>query len=196
MSQAEQPPSDDENRPAQAPHLSARVPPSVSQGVFSSGMVVVTGAHEFVLDFVQNIGQPPQVAARIVMPHAILPQFIQALQANLEMYTQNFGPLPKTQAPASQTEKPQPSVQDLYDELKLSDESLSGAYANGVMIVHTASEFKFDFLTNLIPHSAVSARVFLAAPQAPRVLDSLTGTYQQFQQRRSQQDDPPSEEVP
>ena len=64
---------------------------------------------------------------------------------------------------------------------------LSGVYANGVMIVHTASEFKLDFLTNLFPHSAVSARVFLSAPQVPRLIQSLGGTYQQFQQRVSQQ---------
>jgi hypothetical protein len=44
----------------------------------------------------------------------------------------------------------------------LPDEELSGSYANGVMIGHTPSEFKFDFLTNLFPTSAVSARVFLS----------------------------------
>jgi hypothetical protein len=60
-----------------------------------------------------------------------------------------------------------------------------------VMIGHTPAEFKFDFLTNLFPTSAVSARVFLSAPQVPRLLESLQGTFRQFQQRVQQQQHPP-----
>src|SRR5690606_25961435 len=41
----------------------------------------------------------------------------------------------------------QNSVQDLYDQLKMQDEMLSGSYANAVMIGHTATEFSFDFIT-------------------------------------------------
>ena len=87
--------------------------------------------------------------------------------------------------------KPQ-TAQEIYDELKIPDSVLSGSYANGVMIGHTASEFKLDFLSNLFPHSAVSARVFLSSPQVPRLLESLDSTWVQFQQRlRQQQQQPP-----
>ena len=165
-------------------HISARVPETVSRGSFSTGMIVMTGATEFILDFVQNIGHPPQVAARIVMPHGTLPQFIQALKQNLEMYVQRFGQPPEL--PRPQPGAKQPSAQEIYDELKMPDALLSGAYANGVMIGHTAAEFKLDFLTNLFPHSAVSARVYLSAPQIPRILESLSNTFQQFQQRMRQ----------
>lgn len=55
------------------------------------------------------------------------------------------------------------------------------------MIGHSGAEFSFDFLTNFFPHSAVSSRVFLSAAQVPRLLESLQGTYQQFQQRVKQQ---------
>jgi hypothetical protein len=72
-------------------------------------------------------------------------------------------------------------------ELKLPDELLSGSFANGLMIGHTGSEFKLDFLSNLFPHSAVSCRVFLAAPQIPRMIESLQATHMQFQQRLAQQ---------
>lgn len=174
-------------------HVTARVPEAVSRGAFSTGVIVMTGGSEFILDFIQNIGGPPQVAARVIMPHGALPQFADALKKNLEIYTTRFGPppeLPKPQQPA----KPQ-SAQELYDELKLPDSLLSGSYSNGVMIGHTASEFKLDFLTNLFPHSAVSARVYLSAPQVPRLLDSLTSTFQQFQERvrqQQQQQLPPS----
>jgi hypothetical protein len=166
-------------------HVTARVPERVGRGAFSTGVIVMTGATEFILDFVQNIGGPPQVVARVVMPHPTLPQFVEALKKNLQMYTQRFGPpppMPKVPPPP----RPQ-TAQEVYDELKLPDNLLSGDYANGVMIGHTAAEFKLDFLTNLFPHSAVSCRVYLSAPQIPRLLESLDTTFQQFQQRMIQQ---------
>lgn len=165
-------------------NITARVPESVSQGVFSTGVIVMTGATEFIIDFLQIIGRPRAVAARIVMPHGVLPQFIDALRKNLEMYTQRFGKPPEMPKAPGQ---PRPTIQEIYDDLKIPDELLPGAYANGVMISHAAAEFNFDFLTNFFPHSAVSARVFMAAPQAPRMLESLVTTYQQFLQRVNEQ---------
>jgi len=182
-----QPPSEQ----VRVQHISARVPEHVSRGAFSTGLIVMTGATEFILDFVQNIGHPPQIAARIVMPHATLPQFIQALKTNLELYRERFGT--PTELPKPPPQARQPSAQEIYDELKIPDGLLSGAYANGVMIGHTPAEFKFDFLTNLFPHSAVSSRVYLSAPQVPRILDSLQSTFQQFQQRVKQQPPPKPE---
>jgi len=191
MSQTGQPPdpsgegSGHRSEQVRVQHVSARVPERVSRGAFSTGAIVMTGANEFIIDFIQNLGAPPYVAARVIMPHGAMPQFIEALRKNLEMYRQRFGDppaLPRTPPPAKQ-----PTAQEIYDELKLPDDLLSGAYANGVMIGHTPSEFKFDFLTNLFPTSAVSARVFLAAPQVPRLLESLQNTFRQFQQRIQQQ---------
>lgn len=166
-------------------HLSARVPERVSRGAFSTGAIVMTGASEFILDFVQNLSTPPSVTARIVMPHVTMPQFIEALRKNLDIYRQRFGEPPML--PANPPPAKQPTAQEIYDELKLADDLLSGAYANGVMIGHTPSEFKFDFLTNLFPTSAVSARVYMSVPQVPRLLQSLQSTFQQFQQRVQQQ---------
>jgi hypothetical protein len=178
-------------------HLSARVPLSVSTGSFSTGVIVMTGATEFILDFVQNVGHPPSVASRVVMPHNTLPQFIDALKTNLNNYSERFGAPPELPKP---TPPPRPqTAQEIYDELKLPDELLSGAYANGVMIGHTPSEFKLDFLTNLFPHTAVSARIFMSAPQIPRLIDSLSNTFTQFQQRvrdQKQQQQPQQMEPP
>jgi hypothetical protein len=197
MSEPQQPdPEGGHSEQVRMQHVTARVPDQVGQGAFSTGVIVMTGPTEFILDFIQNIGGPPQVVARIVMPHGTLPQFADAIRKNLQIYSQRFGPppnLPKPNPPA----KPQ-TAQEVYDELKLPDHLLSGAYANGVMVGHTASEFKLDFLTNLFPHSAVSARVFLSAPQVPRLLESLGSTFQQFQQRVAQQkqrqDAPPQDQ--
>ena len=170
--------------PMRAP--TARVPESVAEGVFSTGVIVMTGASEFVLDFIQNLGGPAKLASRVVVPHNIMPQFVQALRHNLQIYQKQFG-TPAQPAQPPSTGNKRPTIQEVYDELKLPDEKLSGAYANGLMVGHTASEFKLDFLTNLPPHSAVSARVFLAAPQIPRMIDSLSKTCEQFQQRVRQQ---------
>ena len=177
----------DEANPSPPPqqHMSARVPERVGPGIFSSGVLVIPGGTEFILDFVQNLGQPAQIAARVVMPHATMPQFIQALRTNLEMYKKRFGTPPELPAPTANPRKP--TIQEIYDDLKITDETLAGAYANGVMIGHAASEFKFDFLANMMPTPAVSARIYLAAPHVPRLLQSLEKTYGDFQQRVAQQ---------
>ncbi|HBE68846.1 MAG TPA: hypothetical protein DDW52_11930 [Planctomycetaceae bacterium] len=200
------------------------------------------------------------------MPHSVLPQLVDALQRNIELYRSRWGELPsqptkpepppaeKTgwgvqyadpsqsapaadlgttgagtdpgagqpggspavgdnppggtegggqegdQDPAGQSEDSgsppipankeelgagarQASAQEVYDDLKIRDELLSGAYANAVMIGHGPHEFSFDFITNFYPHSAVSSRVFLAAGQIPRLYDSLKGTWDQLRRR-------------
>lgn len=181
-------------QPVHPQHLSARVPERIGHGQFSTGAIVMTGGNEFVIDFVQNVGGPPSVVARIVLSHATMPQFIEALRKNFQIYADRFGQPPQLPTDPNQRKL---SAQEIYDELKIPDELLSGSYATGVMIGHTASEFRIDFLTNLYPTASVSSRVFVSAPQVPRLLQSLTGTYQNFQQmRRKQQeggDTPPSQ---
>ena len=183
---------DGQSEQVKVQHVSARVPDKISRGAFSTGVIVMTGGSEFILDFIQSVGQPAQIAARVIMPHGALPQFIDALKKNVEMYTQRFGPPPDL--PKPDPNAPKPTAQQIYDDLKIPDDQLAGSYANAVMIGHTPSEFKFDFISNLFPQSAVSNRVFLSAPQVPRFLDSMQNTFKQFQERvqqqRQQQQDP------
>ena len=281
---------EDRPDPSEQP-IRARVPDHVAAGAFSTGVIVMTAQTEFILDFVQNLGRPHQIVARVVMPHYVLPQLVDAMQRNIELYRNRWGELPQTGSPRSsghegsgdasggrgQTAYPhdsgqtnplnlknnpsqssgssaagssspasgqqgfgqnesgqhgsgpasgghagggssgsgsddfndssdaprepgtsgqtpgdssgshsaarQASVQDIYDDLKIRDEFLSGAYANAVMIGHGPHEFSFDFITNFYPHSAVSARVFLAAGQIPRLFESLKGTWEQLRNR-------------
>jgi hypothetical protein len=142
----------------------------------------MTGPTEFVVDFLQTIGRPHRIARRVVIPHPVMPQFIEALNTNLQLYKNRFGdpPAPPVPNPANAR---RPTPQEIYDDLKLPDDVLSGVYANGVMIGHGASEFGLDFLTSFFPQSAVSARVFLAAGQVPRLLDSLRSAVRQLEQR-------------
>lgn len=276
----------------------ARVPDHVARGVFSTGVIVMTAPTEFVIDFIQNLGRPHQVVARVVMPHPVLPQFVDALLKNIELYRGRYGNLPQPNlsgmmitsasgtvpapnSPPIQPQQPrQPgspnfgesfpesgqvnpgsapaspggiapspgnqgqsaeehgfgpidvgpgqslpsgmpsagsvppgapvssvgqgspgflppeqvppqnlrraSAQEIYDDLKLRDEILSGSYANAVMIGHGPHEFSFDFITNFYPHSAVSARVFLAAGQVARLAESLRGAWDQIRHRFQQ----------
>ena len=268
--------SDDRPDPSEQP-IRARVPEHVAGGAFSTGVIVMTAQTEFILDFVQNLGRPHQIVARVVMPHNVLPQLVDALQRNIELYRNRWGELPQiglpkppaaegpasasaatpseagspgrsgqaahlaagqqaaagggsaagsaggssgssgSSGPGSSSSPPpssghasptgdeppqsggqatgrQASVQDIYDDLKIRDEILSGAYANAVMIGHGPHEFSFDFITNFYPHSAVSARVFLAAGQIPRLFESLKGTWEQMRSRM--QPPPPGRQPP
>ncbi len=161
--------------------VSARVPEKVRNGIFSTGAIVLQGPQEFILDFVQRLAHPHTIAARVILPPGVIARFIAALQENLRRYEQHFGPPPKMPTPP--VTAPPPSIEDIYDQLKLPDEQLSGVYANAVMISHTPGEFCLDFITNFYPRSAVTCRVFLSAAQAPRFLETLSRSFQQFQQK-------------
>lgn len=266
------------------PAIRARVPDQVSAGAFSTGAIIVTGNTEFLLDFVRNLGKPNQVVARVVIPHLVLPQFVDALAANIDLYRKRFGALPadplssnvqisslrppgteqhppltpdslqgsidvgagtdatnpsgmapgqtgedasganagmSPDAPGSEGVRPpdnlppvanpagddfaqnlgesshaenmppvspaksprRQSPEEVYDDLKIPDEILSGRYANAVMIGHGPHEFSFDFISNFYPQSAVSARVFLAAGQVERLLDSMQKAWEQVKPR-------------
>jgi Protein of unknown function (DUF3467) len=106
-------------------------------------------------------------------------QFIRALTDNLGKYTQNFGPPMTLPKPPPR----RPTIAEIYENFKLSDEMLSGAYANSVMVGHSPADFFFDFITGFYPTAAVSARVVTAAPFVPRMLDTLNMAVQQYHKR-------------
>ena len=167
--------------------VSAIVPERVARGVFSTGAVVVQGAHEFIVDFLLRMNSPQQLAARVVLPPAVMAKLIAALGENLKNYEGKFGP-PTVPSPPGQQEKKQgqqTSAEELYEQLKIPDDVMSGNYANAVMIGHSGSEFSFDFITTFFPRSAVSCRVFLSAPNVPRFLDSLKHSFEKYQNRQT-----------
>jgi hypothetical protein len=161
--------------------VSARVPEKVARGVFSTGAMILQGPHEFVLDFVLRMNQPHQIVARVILPFSLIPSFLAALNENLQNFQKRFGTPPSLPVPPPGT--PTPSIEEIYDGLKLPDEQLSGCYANAVLISHTPSEFCLDFITNFYPRSSVSARVYLSVPQVPRFFETLNRSYQQYLQK-------------
>jgi len=272
-----------ENMPA----MRARIPDHVARGEVSTGVIVVTGGTEYVLDFVRNLPRPNMIVARVVLPHMVMPQFIDALAANIELFRQRYGELPGGPLPLVLAQSQQPGTgavmsgadsavgspplspstdsnsvdawagsppaapsanpeaagagsvptgitgsvpaqltnqgnssagnapsnsqnpasnssshlrrqnpQEVYDDLKLRDEILSGAYANAVMIGHGPYEFSFDFITNFYPQSAVSCRVYLASGHIHRLLESLRASWEQLKPRLSQGNPPPNQPPP
>ncbi len=163
--------------------VAARVPERVAKGVLSTGVVVLDSPTEFVIDFLHGLTRPAHVAARVVLAPATMNNFVNAVRDNLGKFSQTFG------QPAALPKPPphRPTIQEIYENFKLPDEQMSGTYANGVMIGHSATEFFFDFITGFYPTAAVSARVFLAAPQMPRVLDAIANAQRQWEQRYRQQ---------
>lgn len=206
-------PDDDEDDEAPEPvqgrvrhsNLSARVPTQIGEGVFSNGVLILSGQFECVLDFVLRMGELQRIVARVVMPPMVARQLERALRENTHNYETRFGPIPRPPRllppPTSEhdDEIPQepgiyegiagpgdpaaapmrtPDVDDIYHELRLADEMLSGRYANAVLIRHSGTEFCFDFLTNIYPRSAVSCRVFMSAANVPPFLESLSRSLQ------------------
>src|SRR5229473_5807433 len=120
--------------------VSARVPEKVGRGVFSTGIMVLQGPNEFVIDFVLSLAHPAQIVARVVLPPGIMPNVIAALRENLAHYQAKFGPPPAMPVPTPATPPP---IEEIYSQLKLPDELLNGVYANMAMIAHSAAEFYF-----------------------------------------------------
>jgi len=204
----------EEPQQVRSSHIGALVPAHVARGTFSTGVAVLQGNHEFIVDFLLQMQQPQQVAARVILPPAVVGQFLQALSENVSKYEDRFGEIilpqahsesapaafkqpgiantPEVQAgsdtPVPSQSQAQHSAEDLYDQLKLPEDVMSGQYANAVMIGHTASEFSFDFIATFYPRSVVVQRVFLAAPNVPRLKESLAQSFEQFRRRR---DNPP-----
>jgi hypothetical protein len=194
------------SREFQVANVSARVPEKISRGVFSTGVLILQGNSEFVLDFVLRMNQPHQVVARVIMPMSLVPQFIDALKGNLENHRKAFGGAagtgsqqqpgaaapgaPAATAAPATPQPPTPTIEEIYQDLKIADDVMVGAYANSVMVVHNASEFCLEFISNFYPRAVIAARVFLSAPQLPLLVKTLTQSWQNYQAKVHQQQQP------
>ena len=174
-------------------HFSARVPEKVGRGVYCTGQIIHDSPKEFVIDFLQGLNRPFQIVARVVMTPATMGEFIATFQTNLNNYVKSFG---EPQLPNVPPPERRPTIEEIYENYKLSEEMQSGTYANNVIIGHAPTEFLFDFFTAFYPTPAVAARVILPAGQAPKFLATLKGSLQQYQTRYSKPPDNPQDEPP
>ena len=165
--------------------ISARVPDKLNRGVFATNALVLTGNQELVCDFLLRMVPPFLLAARVVVPFTALAPMVKAISENLDNFRARFG-VP-TPLPAPPPNVPQPNIVEIYEQLKIPEDVAVGAYANTLMISHTASEFCFDFILDLFPRPTVTQRIYLSAPQVPPFLNTLKRTLEQLQQRAHQQ---------
>jgi Protein of unknown function (DUF3467) len=179
----------------QIANLSARVPEKVARGAFATGVLVLQANQEFVLDFFLRMNQPHQISARVILPVSLIPNLIEVLKANLENYKKTFGYAPQA-LPMPNPPPVPPTIDEIYRDLKIADETLMGAYANSVMVVHNASEFCLEFISNFYPKAIITSRVYLSAPQVPVMVNTLTQSWSNYQakqqQLRQQQGGPPT----
>ena len=192
-------------------NVSARISDEVSVGVFSNGVMILSGMHESVLDFAMRMGETQRIVTRVILPNPVARQFGTVLQENMRHYETNFGSMPAmprvrnpegpsvhSETPRSETRAEQhsgivgahisheeikaptaaPTIDDIYDELKIPESVSVGRYANAVMVRHSGTEFCFDFIANFYPRSVVTSRVYMAAPHVPPVLSSLLRSMQ------------------
>jgi len=169
--------------------VGARLGEGVAEGVFATGAIVLQGPTEFVIDFVQALARPPRLAARVIVTPQVMAQLAAALKDNLAKYEKRFGPPKEIPKPDPNQRRP---LKEVYDDLKLPDDKLTGVYANTVMIAHSP-EFMFDFITRLFPNAAVSARVYVSASQTPRVLQTMEAALANY---RSRGQSPPDQSPP
>ncbi len=160
--------------------VAARVPPRIGAGTFCTGQVILDGPKEFVVDFLQGLTRPFQVVSRVVLAPATAAELAEALRQNVAMYGQKFGPPAAVPGPANPK---RPTLAEVYENFRIGDDLLSGSYANSVLVGHSATEFFMDFVTGFYPTSAVSARVFMAAPQVPRFITALSASLDQHAKR-------------
>lgn len=92
-------------------HMSARVPEEVGAGVFSNGVMILTGPYEIVLDFALRMGEQQRIAARVVLPHVVARQFISALQENIRNFEKRFGQIPQLPKPVAEKRPEPPETQ-------------------------------------------------------------------------------------
>lgn len=197
-------------------NVSARISDDVSVGVFSNGVMILSGQHESVLDFAMRMGETQRIVTRVILPNPVARQFGTVLQENMRLYESNFGTMPsmpklknaESSTGATATPSPEsglssgggggsggsleddvpaeptkvsplvPSIDEIYDELKIPESVASGRYANAVMVRHSGTEFCFDFIANFYPRSVVTSRVYMAVPHVPPVLSSILRSMQ------------------
>jgi len=72
--------------------VSALLPEHLAGGSFANATIVFNGRSEMVVDFIQRLARPYQCAARVIVPWAVVPGFVQALDEALEKHEKRYGP--------------------------------------------------------------------------------------------------------
>ena len=65
--------------------------------------------------------------------------------------------------------------------IKISDDTLKGAYANMMMVAHTQEEFILDFMNVVPPTGIVSARIITSPGHLKRIIAALSDNLKKYE---------------
>jgi hypothetical protein len=68
-------------------------------------------------------------------------------------------------------------------QVKVSDETLKGIYANMVQIAHTGEEFVLDFMNIFPPAGVLSARIFVSPAHMKRMIAALQENLKRYEEQ-------------
>src|SRR4051794_18945892 len=116
-------PNEPFSQEVQHTHVSARVPEKVARGAFSTGVMILQGSHEFVLDFALRMAQPHQIVAGVGRPPPPGRTMTTARGETRGGYQPRSGPPPALPVPPNPP--PAPPIDEIYAQLKLPDDMMS-----------------------------------------------------------------------
>lgn len=188
--------------------VSARLPDSLGGGVFSTSSLIVESGDMFLIDFVNGSAPPVRLVARVVVTPMTMQQFLGALnqscqkarsagrqdghgpgepqaEPSLGVGTETVGAGAQGGGKGSGgTTQQQRNVEDIYGELKFTDDILCGAFANTVIIRHSADEVVFDFISNYFPRAVVTCRVAMSTSRVERFRRSVEDAFRKYEEKR------------
>jgi hypothetical protein len=179
--------------------ISARLPDSLAGGVFCTSSLIVESGDMFLIDFVNGSAPPPRLVARVVVTPVTMQQFLAALNQSCEKARSARRQDRPADAPlgvGTETVSAgmaaggkagggpqQRSVEDIYGELKFTDDMLCGAFANTVIIRHSVDEVVFDFISNYFPRAVVTCRVAMSTSRVERFRRSLEDAFRKYEEK-------------
>ncbi len=162
----------------QQPEL--HIDPLIKPGAYATGLAVIHSQEEFMLDFINGIAAPPQVAGRIVVTSQQLKRILRVLRENIRLYEEAFGVLPVTPANASSKNT---NAGDLYAQLQVPDELLGGTYSNAMTSRYTRDVFILDFMTKFPPNAKVVSRLLISPQQIRSISGAIEDNIAQYEKR-------------
>lgn len=161
----------------------ARVPEGVGIGVFANEIVMLKGSGITAIDFIQGMANPRRLMSRVIINDEAAANLARTLEQSMSNCTVVMNGcsfvltgggsirwISEKDSPERQSEE---SVAQIYESTKISDEALSGKYANMANVYHSGGDFCIDFLLTLFPRSVVTSRVFLSMSHAGELLEAL-----------------------
>ena len=177
--------SDPDSPPPSNP-LQPRISPEVSQGAYSTGLIVLHTREEFMLDFIFGLEPPARLIGRVLTTPPHVKRMLRALLENFGRYEQAYGAV-SSQVQDSRARPGQ--VKDIYAQLQISDELLGGTFSNGMAVKHTQDLFVMDFTVNFPPAAKVNARVVVSPGHLRRIISVLGDNLSQYEARFGKIDD-------